>query len=36
MRICKTWVTVIAPDISQTLQEKPNGKFKMVLFCMKK
>ena len=30
------WTTVITPDICQILQEKPNGKFKMVLFRMKK
>ena len=37
--ICKIyylWVTVITPDICQILQEKPNGKLKMVLFRMKK
>ena len=35
--ICKIyyrWVTVITPDICQILQEKPNGKLKMVLFRM--
>ena len=37
--ICKIyylWVTVITPDIGQILQEKPNGKLKVVLFRMKK
>ena len=37
--ICKIyylWVTVITSDICQILQEKPNGKLKMVLFRMKK
>ena len=37
--ICKIyylWVTLITPDIYQILQEKPNGKLKMVLFRMKK
>ena len=30
------WVTVITPDMCKILQEKPNGKLKMVLFRMKK
>ena len=30
------WVTLITPDIYQILQEKPNGKLKMVLFRKKK
>ena len=37
--ICKIyylWVSVITPDICQIIQEKHNGKSKMVLFCMKK
>ena len=37
--ICKIyylWVTVIAPDICQILQETLNGKLKMVLFRKKK
>ena len=37
--ICKIyylWVAVIASDICQILQEKPNGKLKIVLFRMKK
>ena len=36
--ICKIyylWVTVITLDICQILQEKPNGKLKMVLFRMR-
>ena len=32
--ICE--ITVITPDICQILQEKPNGKLKMVLFRLKK
>ena len=37
--ICKIYylsVTVVTPDICQILQEKSNGKLKMVLFRMKK
>ena len=35
-KIYYLWVTVITPDICQILQEKPNGKLKMVLFRLKK
>ena len=35
-KIYYLWVTVITPDIWKILQEKPNGKLKMVLFHMKK
>ena len=37
--ICKIyylWVTVITPKICQILQEKPNGKLKIVSFRIKK